>query len=191
MLTYTINLNPVVQMTDDQFYELCRSNPDIKFERTAQGELVIMPPMGGETGINNSEINADFVIWNRHTEQGYVFDSSTCFKLPNGGNRAPDVAWIRRDRWNTLTPDQKRKFPPIAPDFVLELLSPTDTLKEVQAKMQEYMSAGVRLGWLIDPKTRRVEIYRQGQPPEVLEAPTQLSGGEVLPGFQLNLQRIW
>jgi Uma2 family endonuclease len=124
MLTYTINLNPVVQMTDDQFYELCRSNPDINFERTAQGELVIMPPTGGETGINNSEINADFVFWNRRTEQGYVFDSSTCFRLPNGGNRVPDVAWIQRDRWTALSPEQKRKFPPIAPDFVLELLSP-------------------------------------------------------------------
>ncbi len=192
MLTYTIDLNPVVQMTDEQFYELCRSNPDIKFERTAKGKLVIMPPTGGETGISNSEINADFVYWNRRTELGFVFDSSTCFKLPNGGNRAPDVAWVRRDRWNTLTSEEKRKFPPIAPDFVLELLSPTDSLKDTQAKMQEYMNAGVRLGWLIDPKTQRVEIYRaDDQTVEVLEFPMTLSGEEVLPGFVLSLQAIW
>jgi Uma2 family endonuclease len=139
MLAYTLNLNPVIEMTDEQFYQLCRANPDVKFERSPKGELLIMPPTGGETGNCNSEIGADFVFWNRKTKLGKVFDSSTCFRLPKGGSRSPDVAWIQQARWDALTPEQKEKFPPIAPDFVLELISPTDSLQETQAKMQEYM----------------------------------------------------
>lgn len=191
MNAVTINFNPIVKLTDDQFYQLCRSNPDVKFERNAQGELIIMPPTGGETGNRNAEAGADFVIWNRQTKLGKVFDSSTCFKLPNGADRSPDIAWIKQERWDALTVEQKEKFPPIAPDFVLELMSPTDTLKETQAKMQEYMENEVKLGWLIDRKTRRVEIYRQGKPAEVLLSPTELSGEDVLPGFVLNLQVVW
>lgn len=191
MNAVTINFNPIVKLTDEQFYQLCRSNPDVKFERNAQGELIIMPPTGGETGNRNAEAGADFVIWNRQTKLGKVFDSSTCFKLPNGADRSPDIAWIKQERWDTLTVEQKEKFPPIAPDFVLELMSPTDTLKETQAKMQEYMENQVKLGWLIDRKTRRVEIYRQGKPTEVLLSPTELSGEDVLPGFVLNLQVVW
>lgn len=136
MTAIAINLNPIIELTDNQFYQLCRENPEIKFERNAAGELLIMPPTGGETGNRNSEINADFVIWNRQTQLDKVFDSSTCFKLPNGANRSPDVAWIRQERWNALTPEQKEKFPAIAPDFVLELMSPSDTLRETQEKMQ-------------------------------------------------------
>ncbi|HLO48009.1 MAG TPA: Uma2 family endonuclease [Kamptonema sp.] len=191
MNTITIDFNSVVKLTDDQFYQLCRDNPDVKFERNAKGEIIIMPPTGGETGNCNSEINADFVIWNRQTKLGKVFDSSTCFKFPNGADRSPDVSWIKQERWDTLTPQQKEKFPPIAPDFVLELMSPTDTLKETQSKLQEYMDNGVRLGWLINRKTRLVEIYRQGQEVEVLQYPTELSGEDILPGFVLNLQTIW
>lgn len=191
MNTVTINFNSVVKLTDDQFYQLCRNNPDVKFERNAKGEIIVMPPTGGETGNQNSEINADFVIWNRQIKLGKVFDSSTCFKLPNGADRSPDVSWIKQERWDALTPEQKEKFPPIAPDFVLELMSPTDTLKETQSKLQEYMDNGVKLGWLINRKTRRVEIYRQGQEVEVLQSPTELSGEEVLPRFVLNLQTIW
>lgn len=191
MNAVTINFNPIVKLTDDQFYQLCRSNPDVKFERNAQGELIIMPPTGGETGNRNAEAGADFVIWNRQTKLGKVFDSSTCFKLPNGADRSPDIAWIKQERWDALTVEQKEKFPPIAPDFVLELMSPTDTLKETQAKMQEYMENEVKLGWLIDRKTRRVEIYRQGKPAEVLLSPTELSGEDILPGFVLNLQVVW
>lgn len=191
MNAVTINFNPIVKLTDEQFYQLCRSNPDVKFERNAQGELIIMPPTGGETGNRNAEAGADFVIWNRQTKLGKVFDSSTCFKLPNGADRSPDIAWIKQERWDALTVEQKEKFPPIAPDFVLELMSPTDTLKETQAKMQEYMENEVKLGWLIDRKTRRVEIYRQGKPAEVLLSPTELSGEDILPGFVLNLQVVW
>jgi len=191
MTAIAINLNPIIQLTDNQFYQLCRENPEVKFERNAAGELLIMPPTGGETGNCNSEINADFVIWNRQTQLGKVFDSSTCFKLPNGANRSPDVAWISKDRWNALTPEEQEKFPEIAPDFVLELMSPSDSLRETQAKKQEYIDNGVKLGWLINPKMRQVEIYRLGQPVEILASPQQLSGEDVLPGFILNLQIIW
>jgi len=190
MTAVTINFQPIFDITDEQFYQLCRNNPDVKFERTAKGEIIIMSPTGGETGKRNASIVTDFVIWNRQTKLGEVFDSSTCFKLPNGANRSPDVSWILQARWDALTPKQKEKFPPIAPMFVLELMSPTDSLRETQEKMQEYIDNQVRLGWLINRKTRRVEIYRLGQPVEILESPTSLSGEDVLPGFVLNLETI-
>ncbi|MBW4668017.1 MAG: Uma2 family endonuclease [Cyanomargarita calcarea GSE-NOS-MK-12-04C] len=191
MTSITVNFNDIIQLSDDQFYQLCRNNPDIKFERNVKGEIVIMPPTGGGTGNRNIEIGADFVIWNRQVKLGVLFDSSTCFKLPNGANRSPDVSWIRKDRWDTLTAEQQEKFPAIAPDFVLELMSPTDSLKETQAKMQEYMSNQVKLGWLINRKLRQVEIYRLGKPTEVLECPMQLSGEDILPSFILDLQLVW
>ncbi len=191
MLAVTINFNAIAKISDDQFYQLCRENPDVKFERNAKGEIIVMSPTGGETGSYNSEINADFVIWNRQTKLGICFDSSTCFKLPSGANRSPDVSWIKQERWDALTPEQKQKFPPISPDFVLELMSPTDSLKETQDKMQEYMNNRVKLGWLINRKTRIVEIYRQGQAVEILESLAELSGEDVLPGFVLNLQLVW
>lgn len=191
MIAYTLNLDSVVEMTDEQFYQLCRANPDVKFERNSRGNLLIMSPTGGETGRSNAELTADFVIWNRQTQLGEVFDSSTCFKLPTGSDRSPDVAWVRRDRWDALTSDQKKRFPPIAPDFVLELLSPTDSLRETQAKMQEYINSGVRLAWLLDPETKRVEIYRPDRAVEILESPAALLGEAVLPGFSLSLETIW
>jgi Uma2 family endonuclease len=191
MTAITVNLNPIIELTDDQFYQLCRKNPDVKFERNAKGELIIMPPTGGETGKYNFEISVEFGIWNRQTKLGICFDSSTCFKLPNNANRSPDVAWIRKDRWDALTPEQKEKFPPIAPDFVLELMSPSDSLQETQNKMQEYIDNQVKLGWLINRKTRQVEIYRQGESVKMLESPRELSGEDVLPGFILDMAIIW
>ncbi|MFP4413333.1 Uma2 family endonuclease [Coleofasciculus sp.] len=191
MTAYTIDFNPIIQLTDDQFYQLCRANPDLKFERNAQGELIIMPPTGGETGNQNFEFGADLAIWNRQTQLGVGFDSSTCFKLPNGGNRSPDLAWVVQERWEALSPEQRTKFPPICPDFVVELMSPSDRLKDTQDKMKEYIENGARLGWLIAPGMRRVEIYRHQQAVEVLEAPATLSGESVLPGFILNLSSIW
>jgi Uma2 family endonuclease len=191
-MTYTIDFNPVVdQISDEQFYQLCRANPDVKFERNAQGKVLIMPPTGGVTGSRNFEIGAEFAIWNRQVRSGICFDSSTCFKLPNGADRSPDVAWIQQDRWDALPPEQQEKFPPIAPDFVLELMSPTDTLRETQAKMQEYMDNGVRLGWLLYRKNRYVEIYRAGQVVEVLQDPARLSGESVLLGFELDCAIVW
>jgi Uma2 family endonuclease len=191
MTAFTIDFSPIARLTDTQFEQLCAANPEIKFERTPTGALVIMSPTGGETGMNNATLIARFVVWNEQTNLGKVFDSSTCFKLPGGGDRSPDVAWVAKSRWDALTPEQQRKFPPICPDFVLELLSPTENLSTTQAKMQEYLNSGARLGWLINPEDKQVEIYRPGQPVEVLQAPTRLTGEFVLPEFTLNLEWLW
>lgn len=191
MTAITINFNPIIKLTEDQFYDLCRVNPDIKFERNAKGEIVIVPPTGGETGKCNAKLTTRFCLWNEQTNLGVVFDSSTCFHFPNGADRSPDVSWIKQERWNTLTQKQQAKFPPISPDFVLELMSPKDSLRETQNKMKEYMDNEVKLGWLINRKNRIVEIYRQGRDVEVLENTAELLGEDVLPGFVLNLQIIW
>ncbi|MFM7447383.1 MAG: Uma2 family endonuclease [Leptolyngbyaceae cyanobacterium] len=191
MAAFSSNLKSLLDLTHEQFYDLCRANPDVKFERSPAGHLIIMAPTGGGTGYRNSEINADFVLWNRQTQLGKVFDSSTCFQLPNGGDRSPDVAWVRQDRWDALTPEQQEKFPPLAPDCVLELMSPSDVLAEAQAKMEEYQNSGVRLGWLINRKQRQVWVYRLGEAPQCLDNPALLSGEGVLPGFQLNTSMLW
>lgn len=191
MTSVIVQLDPILQLTDEQFSEICRANPEVKFEQTAQGELIIVAPTGGEIGSYNSELNADLVVWNRQTELGVVFDSSTCFVLPNNAKRSPDVAWIAKSRWAALTLENRRKFPAIAPDFVLELLSPSDSWADAQAKMREYLENGVRLGWLIDPETNQVEVYRQGHPIEILSHPDTLSNEDVLPGFVLNLSSIF
>ncbi len=190
MTAITLDLHPIVDLTDEQFYQLCQTNPDIKLERTAKGKLIVMPPTGGETGDRNSEINFQLRAWNKQSGLGKAFDSSTGFKLPNGAARSPDAAWVRLERWQALTSEQRQKFPSLAPDFVVELRSATDDLKPLQNKMQEYRENGVRLGWLIDPKAQRVEIYR-AQAVEVLESPTTLSGEDVLPGFMLDLKDIF
>jgi Uma2 family endonuclease len=192
MTAFTIDLSPITHLNPTQFEELCAANPDINFERTPTGELVIMSPTGGETGSSNATLIARFVIWNEKAQLGVVFDSSTCFKLPEGGDRSPDVAWIAQSRWEALTPEQRRKFPPICPDFALELVSPSDRPAMVRTKMQEYLDSGLRLGWLINPQDKQVEVYRLGQAaPEVLEAPTILSGEPVLSGFVVNLAWLW
>lgn len=183
----TLKLAPVIELNNDQFYRLCQANPDLRLELTANGELIINPPTGGDTGEYNSNLNADFGIWNRQTKRGKVFDSSTGFKLPNGATRSPDVGWVSLERWQQLTPQQQESFPPIAPDFVLELISPSDTLKETQDKMKEYIDNGVLLGWLIHRKQGFVEIYRPGQPVEKVDMPVGLSGENILPGFSINL----
>lgn len=191
MTAFTITLDPVGTLTDEAFYQLCLANPDLKFERSAQGELIVMAPTGGESGRRNADITIDLGLWNRKTQLGYTFDSSTCFKLPNGAERSPDAAWIERNRWDALTDEERQKFPPIAPDFVIELRSATDSLTMLQTKMQEYQANGVRLGWLINPQEQTVEIYRLGQAVEVQQHITQISGEMVLPGFNLNLSRIF
>ena len=190
MTMFTFDISPLVQLTDEAFAELCRANPDMKFERTARGELIVVSPTGGESGVRNSRLTTRVGVWTEADNTGVAFDSSTCFKLPNGALRSPDAAWIRLERWETLTPKQRQGYPPISPDFVIELRSPTDDLSELQSKMQEYCENGVRLGWLLDPQNQRVEIYRPGQAVEVLQSPLSLSGEDVLPGFTLNLDRI-
>lgn len=191
MNAFTVNLKPVLELTDEQFFNLCQANKDLKFERSANGELIIMPPTGGTTGNRNAGITAQLWIWNEKNQQGIVFDSSTCFKLPNGADRSPDSAWIKLERWNALTDAEKEKFPPICPDFVIELLSPSDSLKAAQEKMREYLDNGVSLGFLINRKYRQVEIYRHGKEVELLESPTTVSGEDILKGFVLELERIW
>ncbi|NMG18916.1 Uma2 family endonuclease [Brasilonema bromeliae] len=187
----TVNLNPVIELTDEQFFQLCQANRDLRFERTATGELIIMPPTGGETSNSNAGLTAQLWLWNEQDKLGKVFDSSGGFKLPNGADRSPDAAWVKLERWNTLTQEQQTRFLPLCPDFVVELLSPSDSLKVTQQKMKEYQENGARLGWLINRKSRQVEIYRIGQEVEVLESPVNLSGEDVLPGFVLNLEAIW
>lgn len=191
MTAITLNFNSIIQLTREQFYQLCQANPDLKLERNAQGELIIMPPTGGETGKSNSAMNAQLWLWNEQNQLGEVFDSSTGFTLPNGADRSPDVAWLEKSRWDGLSTEQKEKFIPLCPDFVIEILSPNDSVKKTQNKMQEYIDNGCRLGWLINRKTQEVEIYRRGQIVEVIKSPQTLSGEDILPGFILNMQKVW
>jgi len=157
MNTYTLNLQPILKLDDEQFLQLSQANPDLKFERSQQGNLIIMLPTGGETGNRNAELIGEFIIWNRRKKLGQVFDSSTGFKLPNGAIRSPDVAWVKQKRWDHLSTEEKRKFPTLAPDFVLELRSETDSLAEIQAKLREYIENGVRLGSHCSLNFSRVE----------------------------------
>ncbi|MBW4681105.1 MAG: Uma2 family endonuclease [Microcoleus vaginatus WJT46-NPBG5] len=191
MSGFTLQLPPVLKLTDEQFEQLAAANQDLQLELTATGELIIMPPTGGETGNRNFEIYIDLGIWNRQTKLGKAFDSSTGFRLPKGGTRSPDASWVSIKRWEALTPEERKKFLPLCPDFAIELVSETDDVEETREKMQEYVSNGLRLGWLINPKTRQVEIYRQNREVEVLESPATLSGEDVLPAFILDLQAIF
>ena len=187
----TLDLRPVIRLTHEQFEQIALANPDLRIELSADGELSIMPPIGGNTGRRNADLTTDLNLWNRQTRLGVVFDSSTIFRLPNGAERSPDAAWIILERWNALTQNEQDSFPPLCPDFVIELRSKTDSLKPLQAKMQEYQDNGCRLGWLMNYQDRQVEIYRPQREKEVLQSPQTLSGEEVLPGFVLDLQMIW
>lgn len=186
-LPLTVDLKHV-HLTDEQFYQLCINNPELSIERSAKGILVVMPLVGGDDSNRQVEFGTDLGIWNRQTQLGKVFSSSTIFRLPNGGSRSPDAAWIELSRWQALTPEQRQKFPPIAPDFVMELRSRTDDLAMLQDKMLEYLDSGVCLGWLFNPQDQQVEIYRIGQDKEIRTLPTQLNGEEVLPGFILSVE---
>ncbi len=176
--------------TSEEFAALAADYPDLRMELTREGELVIMPPPFSETGSQNADVTADLVIWNRKTRTGKVFDSSSVFTLPSGAKRSPDTAWIKQDRWDALTEDERQGFSRICPDFVVELRSTTDRLSDVQRKMGEYRDNGAKLGWLLDPKSKRVEVYRPGQEVEILDNPVSLSGEDVLPGFTLDLTGI-
>ena len=194
METLTLNVPPTVGLTDEQFYQLCVANKEWRLELTAEGELIIMPPTGGESGISNAGLTAKLYNWNDQTQLGKVFDSSTEFRLPSGAKRSPDVSWVIRARWEALTPEQRKRFPPLSPDFVIELRSETDSLEKLRLKMREYLANGIRLGWLIDPQTPLVEIYRHSQDVETInfsfDEPPTLSGKDVLPGFVLDLTPI-
>ncbi|MEQ8539381.1 MAG: Uma2 family endonuclease [Coleofasciculus sp. D1-CHI-01] len=179
-------------VTQEQFAALAAANRDLRLERSAKGELIVNPPTGWETGRRNRSLTGQLDRWYEENEDlGEAFDSSTGFILPNGATRSPDASWVSRERWQALTPEQKGTFAHICPDFVVELRSSSDTLKSGQDKMREYLDNGAILGWLIDPQQRRVEIYRAGKDVEVLENPAELSGEAVLPGFVVNLRRVW
>lgn len=189
MKTITLNLN-TVDLSDEQFYHLCRANENWKLERTPEGELVIMSPVGGVSGNREADLITDLNIWNRQMRRGKVFSSSTIFRLPNGGDRSPDAAWVSLERWETLSVEEQERFPPIYPDFVIELRSRTDRLASLQAKMQEYLKSGLYLGWLINPQDQQIEIYRPQKAVEIVQLPACLSGENVLTGFELNLSQF-
>lgn len=191
MSQLTLNLNSIIQLDREQFYKICEENPELKLERTAKGNLIVMSPTGGETGRKNANLIGQLWMWNEQTQKGEVFDSSTGFSLPNGSDRAPDVAWLEKSRWESLTLEQREKFIPLCPDFVIEMLSPSDNLKQTQEKLTEYMDNGCRLGWLINRRHKTVEIYRPNQTPEIIKKPFSLSGENVLLGFNLSLSKFW
>ncbi len=180
-----------VGLSDEQFTQLVAENSDLRFEFTANKELVVMAPAGGETGRRNSRLNQRLANWTDQDGRGIAFDSSTGFVLPNGAKRSPDASWVTRERWDALSQKERDGFPPLCPDFVLELKSPSDSLSTLQDKMQEYLDNGARLGWLLDPKSRRIYSYRPDQRVEVLEQPKEVNGDPVLEGFVLRLDEVW
>ncbi|MBW4609552.1 MAG: Uma2 family endonuclease [Hassallia sp. WJT32-NPBG1] len=190
MNTVVLNLEPILHLTDEQFYQLCTANRELNLELNAKGELIIVPPVGGESGNQEADLITDLNNWNRKTKLGKVFSSSTIFRLANGAKRSPDAAWVKLERWEALTPEERKKFPPIIPDFLIELRSETGSLQPLQDKMQEYLENGLRLGWLINLQDKQVEIYRQNQPVEIVQLPAVLFGEEVLPGFELQLELL-
>jgi Uma2 family endonuclease len=180
-----------LKLTDEQFYDLCLANPEQPLELTAAGVLIIMSPVGGVSGKRELNVGSQLFVWNQTSKLGEVFSSSTIFKLPLGSQRSPDAAWIELSRWNALSVEEQEKFPPLAPDFLIELRSRTDKLSELQNKMLEYQDNGVRLGLLINPQDKQVEIYRLGQKIEVLESPMSVNCADVMPSFSLDLTDIW
>ena len=186
-----LQMSPAIDMTDEQFFAFCQQNRDYRIERNATGEITIMPPTGSETGNRNFDLIVQLGIWTRQNGTGIGFDSSAGFTLPNGAMKSSDAAWIKLEKWHTLTPEQHQKFAPICPDFIIELRSPSDNLQPLKDKLQEYIDNGVSLGWLIDRKNRKVYIYRPNSEVECLDNPATLSGESILPEFVLQLSTIW
>ena len=187
----TIHFPWITSMTVQEFYQFCLANQDLRIERTANGEVIIMPPAFSDTGNRNVKISQQLANWSDQYSSGESFDSSAGFTLPNGATRSPDAAWIRLERWNALSDEQKASFAPICPDFVIELRSSSDTLSSLQEKMQEYLSNGGILGWLIDRKNRQVYVYRPNQEVEILDNPETVGGDPELSGFELQMAKIW
>jgi len=186
-----LQMSPAIDMTDEQFFAFCQQNRDYRIERNATGEITIMPPTGSETGNRNFDLIVQLGIWTRQNGTGIGFDSSAGFTLPNGAMKSSDAAWIKLEKWHSLTPEQQQKFAPIGPDFIIELRSPSDNLQPLKDKLQEYIDNGVSLGWLIDRKNRKVYIYSPNSEAECLDNPATLSGESILPDFVLQLLTIW
>jgi Uma2 family endonuclease len=187
---YVINVESI-GLTQEQFFRLCGDNPELRLELTAQKEIIVMSPTNSRTGMRNAEINFQLMRWAKQDGRGVLFDSNTGFVLPNGANRSPDASWILRSRWNALTPQQQSVFAPICPDFVIELWSPSDTLKEIKFKLDEYVANGAKLGFFIYPPQQQVFVYRPGQNPQCLQQPSAVSADPELPGFVLDLTEVW
>ena len=191
MLKTTITIPQTFKVTHEQFQQIAAVNRDLRLERTATGELIIMAPTGSDTGYRNQDMSGQLWLWNRQTKLGVVFDSSSGFKLPNDADRSPDASWVKLERWHTLTPKEQEGFAPLCPDFVIELRSKSDNMEPLREKMREYIANGSCLGWLIDRKNQKVEIYRQNQDVEILDNSRTLSGEDLLPGFVLDLTDVW
>jgi Uma2 family endonuclease len=187
---FPVVLRPASRLSDDELFELCARNPSLRIERTAAGEIIVMSPTGAQTGRRNFALNGILYAWAARDGTGVGFDSSTGFILPNGAQRSPDAAWVKRERWEALTPEQRERFAPLCPDFVVELRSPSDALPDLQAKLEEYVACGAKLGWLIDPDARRAWVYRPGRPVEAVEDARTLSGDPELPGLRVDLAAL-
>ena len=191
-LTHGHGLLRLPRMTSDEFWQFCQDNPTLQVERNAEGDIVLMAPSDSWTENRNSELQTDLSLWNRRLPNpGLVFGSSAGFTLPNGAERSPDQAWVARERWDSVPPALRRPFSHISPDFVVEMMSPSDRIKDARAKMNEYIANGVRLGWLIDRKTRTVYVYRPGEAAVKFDNPASLSGDPELPGFSADLQQVF
>jgi Uma2 family endonuclease len=186
-----VHTRPVLELDDEKLFQLCQINPEVRIERTAEGDLIFMTPEGGSSGCGNFVITGVLLQWARKDRTGKGFGSATGFTLPNGAMRSPDLAWVRKSRLQQLTPADWKRFLPLCPDFVVELRSPSDSLRALKAKMQEYVENGAQLGWLIDPAIKAVHIYRPDRAPEILADPAELSGESVLKGFTLKLEELW
>lgn len=191
MLKTTITIPQTFKVTHEQFQQIAAVNRDLRLERTATGELIIMAPTGSDTGYRNQDMSGQLWLWNRQTKLGVVFDSSSGFKLPNDADRSPDASWVKLEKWHTLTPKEQEGFAPLCPDFVIELRSKSDNMEPLREKMREYIANGSCLGWLIDRKNQKVEIYRQNGDVEILDNSRTLSGEDLLPGFVLDLTDVW
>jgi Uma2 family endonuclease len=185
-----VRLAPLVRLNEEQFFEFCQLNRDLRIERDADGALVLMAPVGGTSSARNLEVCRQLANWADRDGTGLAFDSSVGFVLPNGAMRSPDAAWVRRERWEALSPDQRERFPPLCPDFAVELRSPSDRLPSLQRRLRELIRNGAQLGWLIDPRRRSVHVYRPGEPVQTLLAPSSVSADPILPGFVLDLNAI-
>lgn len=179
------------KLSEEEFFEFCQLNKELRIELTSEGDLIVMPPTGGKTGRRSGKVTARLTVWAEQDGTGQPFDSSTGFTLPNGAKRSPDFAWVRNERWDSLTEKEQEQFPPLCPDFVVELRSRTDSVKSLRQKMEEYVANGAQLGWLIDPFERKVYVYRPGAEAEVLEDPETLSGEPLLRGFTLDVRALW
>lgn len=190
-LPVSLHLGTQLRLDDEELFSLCRSNPELRIERTAEGDLTVMTPTGGESSHRNARIVTALVTWADQEGRGVVFDSSAGFVLPNGAMRSPDAAWVARSRLKGLSAEQKARFLPLCPDLVIELRSASDSLADLRAKMEEYRDNGARLGWLIDPQERAVSIYRPAEEARRLDQPSRISGDPELPGFVLDLGPLW